>query len=560
MKTVYYTLGVLALLVGAAVRVFIKDNYWVYIPAIIDYVKYPVLPNQPVVWRPGGNTRGEGGAVSDTDKTKPNVIVILVDDLGFNDITFFGGGYHNGDLRTPNIDSIGKAGISFRNGYAGHATCAPSRAALLTGQFPTKIGYEYTPVSDAGAKVLGKYMNFNDLPGIFHADRAKGFSWANMSLSRNATTIAEALQGSGYKTIQIGKYHNGFTEDSHAISRGFDETLGFSLISRYLPRMSPDAEDCVLPDVFDKFIWANSPYAIKKDREPYFAPKGYLTDYLADEAVNAIKANKNDPFFMFLAFTAVHTPLSALKSDYATLSHIPKHCDRVYAAVVLALDRAVGKVLSSLKELGISENTMVIFTSDNGGAGYIGQRHINEPYRGWKASFFEGGVHVPFFIQWDGVIQPGQTRDEPISQIDIFPTVLSAAGVSYYPGPLDGVNLMPYLTNPDMHPANGNIHDILFWRSGHYMAARVGDWKIQTSENPQKIWLYNLKEDPTEKTNLAKSNDHQTIVQELLTILKAENEKQMAPQWPSLSESPVVIDKIFGDTYVEGDDYVYWPN
>ena len=395
MRTAMYVVGALVLLIALAVHTFIQQNYWVYIPALIDYIKYPVLPNQPVRWKSGANYRDI--AITSADKT----IVILVDDLGFNDISFFGGGFQNGDVSTPNIDSIGKTGISFDNGYSGHATCAPSRAALLTGQFPTKIGYEYTPVSDDGAKVLGAYMNFNDLPGIFHSDAAKGFSWANMSLPREAATIAEVLQqqGTGYKTIQIGKWHNGFTEGSRAIDRGFDETLSLSIISRYLPVMSADAVNCVLPDVFDKFIWANAPYSISKDNGPSFEPDGYLTDYLADEAVNAITANKNDPFFMFLTFTAIHTPLSAMKSDYDALSHIPKHCDRVYAAMIVALDRAVGKVLTCLKEQGISDNTMVVFTSDNGGAGYIGQRHINHPYRGWKASFFEGGIHVPFFIQ-----------------------------------------------------------------------------------------------------------------------------------------------------------------
>ncbi|CAM9211739.1 unnamed protein product [Ectocarpus fasciculatus] len=547
--------AVIAILFAAAVQLLVYENYWVYIPALIDYIKYPVLANQPVHWKPGKDTRATvPGAAS-----KPNVIVILVDDLGFNDISFFGGGYDGGSVPTPHIDSIAKSGLAFNNAYAGHATCAPSRASLLTGQFPTRVGYEFTPVSEEGSKVLGAYMNFNDLPGIFHADRARGFSWANMSMSKDAVTVAEVLKDNGYKTIQLGKWHNGFTNTSDAVSRGFDEALGFSLIARYLPRMSSEAENCALPDVFDKFVWANSPYAIKKDQGPYFEPQGYLTDYLADEAVNAIKANKDDPFFMFLAFTAVHTPLSALKSDYDSLSHIEKRCDRVYAAMLLSLDRAVGTVIQALADMQLTDNTMIIFTSDNGGPGYIDQRHINDPYRGWKASFFEGGIRVPFFVKWPAAIAAGQRRDDVISHIDIFPTVLSAAGIEN-PVSIDGKDLKPYLLDIERVPASGRIHDILFWRSGHYMAARVGDWKIQSTSNSEKLWLHDLKSDPLEKVNFADSDAHQTVLKEMLQLLRAENDRQVEPQWPSLSESPVLIDKVFGDEYVQGDEFIYWSN
>lgn len=550
-----FCLGFVVILMAAAVQLLVYQHYWVYIPALIDYVKYPVLPNRPVHWRPGRKSRFNMPNSND----KPNIVVILVDDLGFNDISIFGGGFNGGNVHTPNIDSIGRDGIAFFSNYAGHATCAPSRAALLTGQFPTRVGYEYTPISDDGAKVLGSYMNYNELPGIFHADKAKGFSWGNMGLSPDAVTIAEVMRENSYKTIQIGKWHNGFSNTSSALARGFEETLGFSIISRYLPRMSRDAVNCVLPDVFDKFIWANAPYAVKKDDDAYFAPKGYLTDYLADEAVNAITANKDDPFFLFLAFTAIHTPLTALKSDFDVLSHIPNECDRVYAAMIVALDRAVGKVIGALEQLELNENTMIIFTSDNGGPGYIGQRHINDPYRGWKASFFEGGIRAPLLVKWPGVIAPAQRREEVVGHIDIFPTVLSAAGVNYT-HILDGLDLMPYMKDASAYPESGSIHKILFWRSGHYMAARVGDWKIQSAENPKKMWLYNLRADPTETNNLAYNQEYKWKMDEMTELLVTENARQVGSQWPSLSETPLLVDKVLGDTYVSGDEYIYWSN
>lgn len=555
MGSKFYILAAVAIVFGIAYHLVVKENYWVYIPAAIDYIKYPVLPNQPVHWKTGCKPKRDPSDAA----SKTNIIIILVDDLGFNDISYFGGGFLNGSVLTPNIDAIAASGLTFKTSYAGHATCAPSRAALLTGQFPTRVGYEYTPISDDGAKVLGAYMNFNDLPGIFHADRAKGFSWGGMSLSQNATTVAEVLTDGGYRTMQLGKWHNGFTDESQAIARGFNEALGFSIISRYLPRMSRDAANCVLPDVFDKFIWANAPYAIKKDGGPYFAPDGYLTDYLANEAVKAIEASKDEPFFMFLALTAIHTPLSALKSDYDAFAHIPNHCDRVYAAMLLSLDRAVGKIIGALDNLKLSDNTMIIFTSDNGGPGYIDQRHINDPYRGWKASFFEGGIRVPMLVKWPNVIKPGQIIDGVVSHIDIFPTILSAAGIKNR-FVIDGIDLLPFFKNPKAFPENGQIHDILFWRSGHYKAARVGDWKIQSSDNPKKYWLYNLKNDPTEKVNLAYEQEYDSELREMLHLLNQENERQAESQWPSLSESPVIIDKIYGDAYVKGDEYIYWPN
>lgn len=264
--------------------------------------------------------------------------------------------------------------------------------------------------------------------------------------------------------------------------------------------------------------------------------------------------------------TAVHTPLTAMKSDYDALSHIANHCDRVYAAMIVALDRAVGKVLQSLKDNGLEENTIVVFASDNGAAAYVNQRESNRPLRGWKATFFEGGVRSPLFIKWPNMIQAGSKSDAVVGLIDIYPTVLAAAGVTVSHD-IDGMNLLPHIPlvadKQGNQSKDGNTfegHEELFYRSSHYMALRKGDWKIQQAQRPNKIWLHNLKNDQSERDNLAEKEEFKAKKLEMLQRLHQINESQRAPLWPSLSECPVLIDKFYMEPYEEGDEYVYWAN
>eukprot|EP00602_Paraphysomonas_sp_CaronLab_P004987 CAMPEP_0185029082 /NCGR_PEP_ID=MMETSP1103-20130426/15177_1 /TAXON_ID=36769 /ORGANISM="Paraphysomonas bandaiensis, Strain Caron Lab Isolate" /LENGTH=467 /DNA_ID=CAMNT_0027563699 /DNA_START=295 /DNA_END=1698 /DNA_ORIENTATION=+ len=466
----------------------------------------------------------------------------------------------NGSIQTPNIDSIGVNGAAFTRAYAGHATCAPSRAALLTGRYPTKIGYEFTPITDWGAWMLGKYMNNGDLQGVYHSDKANGVHDVKVNLPLYAPTIAESLSNgnSSYKSIYLGKWHNGNDDEFKPLTRGFDESLAFSLISSYLPIGHPDSVECRLDDFLDKFIYANIRYQICKNRGDYFEPRGYLTDYLAEEAASAISANKGVPFFMYLSFTAVHTPLQALLSDYnhPSLSGIDNHCSRVYAAMLIALDRAIGKVLQALEENGLTEDTLIIFTSDNGAPSYINQPEVNKPYRGWKATFFEGGVRVPLMMRWPGVIPAGTSVRSMVSHVDIFPTVMKMAGISVEKD-VDGVDLLPHALGSASKEV---VHDTFFWRSGHYMSVRQGDWKLQVSSNPEKMWLYNLGEDEGEMLNLAYNANYSSTLEHMLAVLRAENAKQSEPLWPSLSETPILVDKFLTDRYQQGDEYIYWPN
>jgi arylsulfatase A-like enzyme len=526
------------------------QRYWYYLPGIIAQIRDPIGPNREVVWAPG-LTDAPGA------KRPPNIILILADDLGFNDLTFGGGGVAGGAVATPNIDAIAKDGVTFTNGYAGNATCAPSRAAIMTGRYATRLGFEFTPAPIAFEKLLGHTMD-GPHPPIYHAERESDVPPVDqMAVPADEVTIAQLLKAQGYHTLFFGKWHLGETPTTRPEVRGFDETLGFMPgASLYLPKNDPRVVNSFQDfDPIDKFLWANLPFGVSNNGSKRFAPSSYMTDYLADEAVKAIAANRNRPFFMYLAFNAPHTPLQALRSDYDALPNIKDHRLRVYAAMIRALDRGVGNVLTALQQNGLEDNTLVIFTSDNGGANYIGLPDINRPYRGWKATFFEGGIHVPFFLKWPAALPRGATFAAPVAHVDIFATAAGAAGAALPSDRvMDGVNLIPFLTGT----AQGRPHESLFWRSGPYWTILGGDWKLQVAEHPKKNWLFNLKDDPTERQNLAEAKPDK--VEELLAALKTIDAQQKKPLWPSLLEGSLAIDHPLDTPDRPDDEYIYWSN
>jgi len=345
----------------------------------------------------------------------------------------------------------------------------------------------------------------------------------------------------------------------------------------YLPEDDPNVVNSKQDfDPIDHFLWAVFRYAASFNSGDAFEPGGYLTDYYTDEAVKVIEANKHRPFFLYLAHWAPHTPLQATRADYDALSHIKNHRRRVYAAMIRALDRSVGRVLNALQENGLDENTLVMFTSDNGGAGYIALPEINQPFRGWKITFFEGGIHVPYLMRWPAKIAAGSRFEKPVHHFDIFATAAAAAGASVPADrPMDGVDLLPFVTHSTVEgegdrvakARNADPHDRLFWRSGHYQVVIAEGWKLQRTSRPDKVWLFHLDIDPTEQNNVADQNPDR--VQEMMAMLDEHNAAQAEPLWPALLESPIKIDKTIidpqdeGDEYDywdEGDEYIYWPN
>ena len=258
---------------------------------------------------------------------------------------------------------------------------------------------------------------------------------------------------------------------------------------------------------------------------------------------------------MYLAFNAPHTPLQALRSDYDALAELKDHRLRVYGGMIRALDRNVGLVLDALKAHGLEENTLVIFTSDNGGANYVGLPDLNKPFRGWKATFFEGGIHVPFFMKWPGGLPKSVRYEQPVGHVDIFSTAAAAAAAALPTDRvMDGVDLAAFVADP----AKGAPHKSLFWRDGDYKVLLAGDWKLQTLERPRKIWLHNLRADPTEKRNLADAMPEK--VRELQQELVAIDAQQVKPLWPTLLEAPVLIDRPLGTPPDKDDEFIYSAN
>jgi arylsulfatase A-like enzyme len=551
-RKVVWILGILVIVIGIAwVN---RINILLQVPRVKAYFKEPIGPNREVVWDKGPLASSESAS-----QRKPNIIVILADDLGFNDISFYAGDKSTATLNTPNIDALADQGVSFTNAYAGSPVCAPSRAAIMTGRYPTRFGYEFMALPNGMGKMINLIARENKdrlrYPIVSREAIDNMMDFDDMGMPQEEIAMAEVLKESGYHTVHIGKWHLGISDHLRAEAQGFDESLDMDGFL-YLPADHPEVVNARLDyDPVDRFLWGMGRFSARFNGGERFEPGGYLTDYWTDEAVKVIRANKNRPFFLYLAHWGVHTPLQASKTDYDALSHIKDHKLRVYTAMIQALDRSVGSIMQALRENALEENTMVIFTSDNGGPGYIGIPHINQPYRGWKLTMFEGGTHVPYFIKWPKTIVPGSSYTKPISHMDIFSTAAGIAGAALPSDRIiDGVNLVPYINGENP----GNPHDALFWRQGHYQAVQADGWKLQVAQRPDKVWLFNLDEDPTEQVNLAHKRPDK--VDALKALLAAFNAQQAEPLWPGVFEAPVSIDKTLDQPESSDDEYIYYSN
>ena len=526
--------------------------------ALLFFAKYVLhqeaAPNQPVTWQ----TPASAELAAQGTKRAPNIVLIVADDLGYNDISLNGGGVAGDAVPTPNINSIATNGINFTSGYAGNATCSPSRAALLTGRYPTRFGFEFTSVPITFSKIIAGFKSAGVHPAIYHSEReAQMPSYEDQGVATSEITIAQLLQQANYHTIHLGKWHLGESPQFRPNARGFDESLGFlaggSMFLEADDGNVVNAQQAF--DPIDKFLWAVAPFKVNYNDSKPFKPASYMTDYLTDEALKAIQANRQRPFFMYLAYNAPHTPLQTTKEDYDALPQIKDHTRRVYAGMIRNLDRNIGRVLSELKAQGLADNTLVIFTSDNGGANYIGLDDLNKPFRGWKATFYEGGMRVPFFMQWPGVIPAGSQFAAPVSHFDLFATAAAVAGAKVPTDRvIDAVDLMPYA----LGEKTDQPHEQLVWRSGPYQAIQAGDWKLQVSGTQAQSWLYNLKDDPTEQHDLA--SEQPAKVAELQARLDAFNQQQAAPLWPAMLEAPILIDKPLNRPQTAEDAFIYWSN
>jgi arylsulfatase A-like enzyme len=467
---------------------------------------------------------------------QPNIVILLADDLGYADVGFHG----CQDIPTPNIDALAKGGVRCTNGYVSGPYCSPTRAGMLTGRYQQRFGHEFNP----GPRGEPSSNNLD----------------SSIGLPLSETTIADRLKAAGYATGMVGKWHLGVAPKFHPQKRGFDEYFGFLGGAHvYLPGLPnivfPGLQDA--PGAGATPPAASRPEArgqqrtsIYRGTEAVEEPE-YLTDAFAREAVSFIERHQKEPFFLYLPFNAVHTPMHATDTRLEKFASISDPMRRIYCAMTLALDEAIGKVLDKLRTTNLEQDTLIFFCSDNGGptvrrAALNGSR--NTPLRGSKVSTLEGGIRVPFVVSWKGKLPAGKVYDQPVIQLDVLPTALAAAGVEVKADwKLDGVNLLPYFKGE----AATAPHDLLYWRLGQQMAIRKGDWKLvryshefaaeEPSESFSSLRLYNLSRDIGETHDLASTQGDKAG--ELKGLWDQWNQSLMEPLWPQQSSAPAPSSK-----------------
>jgi arylsulfatase A-like enzyme len=424
---------------------------------------------------------------------KPNILVIVADDLGYADI-----GVHGGkDVPTPNIDALAASGVRCTNAYVSAPYCSPSRAGFLTGRYQTRFGHEFIPhVGEEG----------------------------KLGLPLDQRTIADRLRGAGYATGLVGKWHQGFDRAHHPLSRGFDDYFGFLVGGHnYLLRKDAEAE----------FGSAYSWNMIYRDRELQKLD-GYTTDLFTDESLAFMDRRKDKPWFLYLAYNAVHTPLEVLEK-YG--KRVPKSITdperRGYLSLLIGLDDAVGRITASLRKTGKDKETLIFFFSDNGGSGrkpfLAYNTAVNRPLRGDKGQTLEGGIRVPFFVSWPDKIPTDKTYDQPVISLDILPTACAVAGAKA-DADTDGVDLLKRLSGKDASAP----HEALYWRFGPQKAIRKGKWKLvdwrDFETTRESGWqLYDLEKDVGEKNDLAKAEPR--IVADLSASWEKWNKRNITPLW-----------------------------
>ncbi len=400
------------------------------------------------------------GVVPASAKTNrpPNLIVIMTDDQGYADVGF------NGckDIPTPHLDSIAQNGVRFTSGYVVYPVCSPSRAGFITGRYPQRFGYERNPRFQPGNRVSG--------------------------LALTETTLAAALGKVGYHSGIIGKWHLGAHPDLHPFQRGFNEFFGhLGGGARYFPEELTLKETRRAMDEGQSYrLW------MMRNHEPVRTTQ-YLTDEFSDAAVQFVTRNQDKPFFLYLAYNAPHTPMQASEKYLSRFPNLKNPQRRTYAAMLSAVDDGVGRLLAQVRELNLETNTLVFFLSDNGGPEQANASN-NGPLRGGKSDAWEGGIRVPFAAQWPGRLPKGLVYDQPVLSLDIFATIAALAGAPIDSArPLDGVNLMPYLTGQNTNAPHAGVYLRKFDQGA--FAVRRGDYKLVIPRSAEPPQLYNLAAD-----------------------------------------------------------------
>lgn len=426
---------------------------------------------------------------SNINAQETNIVFLFSDDAGYHDFGFQG----SKTFKTPHLDKLASEGVVFKQAYTTAAVCGPSRAGLITGKYQQRFGIEE-----------------NNVPGYMsHSSKLMG---DEMGMPLNEKTIADYLDPLGYTSIILGKWHLGNADRYHPLHRGFDEFYGFRGGARsFFPLTQKQAADKP-EDRMERGIGV------------YEEPEKYLTDAIADEACDFMERNQKKPFFMYVSFNAVHTPMQATKEDLAQVEGLGLTGRRkTLAAMNVALDRACGNILAKLKELGLEENTLVIFSNDNGGPD--GSKTCNYPLSGCKSNHLEGGIRVPCIMKLPNVIKPGTQYNPSVSMLDMLPTFVNVAGGDAKKiKDIDGVDLIPYVTGEN----KSDPHELLFWKKENRGVVRQGDWKmLRYPDRPAE--LYNITKDISESNNLA--HKHPEKVREMFKLLWEWEGELERPLW-----------------------------
>jgi arylsulfatase A-like enzyme len=413
----------------------------------------------------------------DEGEIQPNIIVILADDLGYRDVGYMGGTV----IPTPFIDAIAENGVWFTNGYSTCPVCAPGRAGFLTGRYQNRFGFEDNP---------GPWRRSEEtIPGIPLREKI----------------MSEYFHEWGYQSAIIGKWHEENVSLRNPANRSFDEFFGF------------------INGASGYFINDNSRGRLLRGETPVANEDEYLTDAFGREAVSFIERNKDNKFLLYVPFNAPHGPFQAPEEYLAKFNHIENKRERALAAMIYSLDENVGRITSKITELGLEENTIIFFYSDNGGVFNLSD---NLPLRSGKQDIYEGGIRVPFCVQWKGHLPENKRNDSPVIALDILPTAIAATGRpvdrEWF---MDGVNLLPYIKGEKQ----GEPHEALYWRFLWHHAIRKGDWKLLKHRDHPEVELYNLAEDIGEQHDLSKQ--HPEIVEELQELYTEMSDEMMDPQW-----------------------------
>ena len=463
----------------------------------------------------------------------PNVILIVADDLGYNDISANG----NELIQTTNIDQIGRNGINFSRAYATASVCAPSRAAFLTGNYQHRYGFEFLPdLFNYGPRVRKA-----DFKRFGHQDNFKMWYEKDVPINQRGldpyvNTIGDYLKKMGYQTSVIGKWHMGTHSKFSPKNYGFDYHYGITGAGSLYAPIGKDniVESKQTWDFADFITWQVTKYYTLENGKNLIPDNSeYLTDVFTKKAVNYIKENKDKPFFLHLSHMAPHGPFQAQRKYYEMFDHIDDHNKRVYYAMIKNLDNSVGEIKKTLESEGILDNTLIIFTSDNGGATYTRATN-NSPYNGGKMSNFEGGTIVPMMMQWNNKIKPQQNYSHMVSLLDIVPTILDAVKSPSLSNKYDGVSLLPFFESEDRKP-----HNELFWKTGYVKSIVSKNYKLHINEKENFKFLINLEKDPQEGNNLI--SKYPEKAEELTLKLNNWIKDLQEPKWDSNADVSIPI-------------------